>query len=189
MHFAPDTEDTLNFTVDLINSRPTASRTGLDELTTTTQLTALLDRHRYSGRFDRDEAERREVVDTRERLRRVWMLGRDDAVTEVNAMLREASALTQLARHDDLDWHLHATPADAPLAERIRVEVSLAFADVIRMDEMGRLRECEAPDCEGVLVDLSRNGSKRFCTVRCGNRMNMIAFRERSSILANAVDM
>jgi predicted RNA-binding Zn ribbon-like protein len=28
-------------------------------------------------------------------------------------------------------------------------------------------------------VDLSRNGSKRFCSVRCGNRMNMVAFRER----------
>jgi predicted RNA-binding Zn ribbon-like protein len=38
---------------------------------------------------------------------------------------------------------------------------------------------CAAHDCEGVLVDLSRNGSKRFCTVRCGNRMNMIAYRER----------
>ena len=74
-----------------------------------------------------------------------------------------------------------ATAAEAPLAERIRVEASLALADVIRMNEMGRLRVCEADDCTGLVLDLSRNGSKRFCSVRCGNRMNMIAFRQRKA--------
>jgi predicted RNA-binding Zn ribbon-like protein len=47
------------------------------------------------------------------------------------------------------------------------------------MNEMDRLRICAADDCAGLLLDLSRNGLKRFCSVRCGNRMNMIAFRER----------
>jgi predicted RNA-binding Zn ribbon-like protein len=50
---------------------------------------------------------------------------------------------------------------------------------------MGRLRSCEAEDCDGVLLDLSRNGSKRFCSIRCGNRMNMIAFRQRAAEEAN----
>jgi predicted RNA-binding Zn ribbon-like protein len=49
------------------------------------------------------------------------------------------------------------------------------------MDATERLRVCAAPDCTGLLVDLSRNGSKRFCSVRCGNRVNMIAFRERAA--------
>ncbi len=84
-------------------------------------------------------------------------------------------------RHDEFDWHIHATPLDAPLAERIRVEVALALVDIIRAGATDRLRVCEAHDCEGVLVDLSRNGSKRFCSVRCGNRMNMIAYRERQA--------
>ena len=52
---------------------------------------------------------------------------------------------------------------------------------MIRSDEMTRLRTCGAPDCEGIFADLSRNGSKRFCSVRCGNRVNMIAFRERAA--------
>ena len=63
--------------------------------------------------------------------------------------------------------------------ERLRVEASLALMDVIRMDEMRRLRICEADDCAGLILDLSRNGSKRFCSARCGSRMNMIAFRKR----------
>ena len=177
MRFAPDTEDTLEFLVDLINT--SGSRTGVDELATPAQLTVLLDKHGYSGRFDQDEAELAEVKAARELLARVWRLEVEDAVVEVNRMLQDASALPFLIKHDRFDWHLHATPPDAPLAERMRVEVALALADVIRSQATDRLRVCEAYDCEGVLLDLSRNGSKRFCSVRCGNRMNMVAFRER----------
>ncbi|MGO1050184.1 CGNR zinc finger domain-containing protein [Crossiella sp. CA198] len=181
MHFAPDTQEALEFVALLGNTAPGASRSGTDELATVEQLADLLARHTYSGRIDHDEAELREVRITRELLRQVWTLDRDDAVEVVNRMLREARALPYLTRHDGLDWHIHATAPEAPLAERIRVEAALGLIDVIRMDEMGRLRVCAAPDCTGLLLDLSRNGLKRFCTVRCGNRMNMIAFRERQS--------
>lgn len=179
MHFAPDTEDTLEFLTALANTHPSASRSGDDELATQAQLVALLDEHGYTGRFDRDDAELREVHETRDRVRAVWSMTRDEAVEEVNAWLRDASALPFLIRHDRFDWHLHATEADAPLAERIRVEGALAFADVIRSDEMARMRVCGAEDCTGVLLDLSRNGSRRFCSVRCGNRVNQQGYRER----------
>lgn len=179
MRFAPDTEDSLAFVVALCNTEPSASRSGTDELATVAQLGALLSHYLYSGRIDHDEAELRDVHRTRALLRRVWTLDRDDAVEEVNKMLRDAKALPYLVRHDSLDWHMHATEPSSPLAERIRVEAALALMDVIRMNEMDRLRICAADDCTGLLLDLSRNGLKRFCSVRCGNRMNMIAFRER----------
>lgn len=180
MHFAPDTENTLEFAVTLANTHPSASRSRIDELATPADLTALLDAVTYSGRFDRDVAELLEVKQTRDHLRRIWTLDADDAVIEVNAMLRDASALPFLTRHHHFGWHLHATDSEAPLAERMRVEVALALVDVIRTDETGRMRVCAAPDCEGLLVDLSRNGSKRFCSIRCGNRMNQLAHRERA---------
>ncbi|WP_411700949.1 CGNR zinc finger domain-containing protein [Conyzicola sp.] len=179
MHFAPDTEDSLDFVVALGNTDPRASRSGDDELSTPRQLAELIALHGYTGRVDGDDAELEEVRGARALLRRVWTLDREEAVVEVNTMLRSAKALPQLARHGGYDWHMHATAPDAPLAERIRVEASLALIDVIRMDEMPRLRVCGADDCEGLFLDLSRNGSKRFCSVRCGNRVNMIAFRER----------
>ena len=181
MLFAPDTEEALAVVVALANTAPGASRSGTDELSTVAELGALLDRFVYSGRIDRDEAELRGVRETRDLLREVWTLDRDDAVAAVNRMLREARALPYLTRHDGSDWHIHATDPQAPLAERMRVEAALALIDVIRMNEMGRLRICAADDCTGLVLDLSRNGSKRFCTVRCGNRMNMIAFRERAA--------
>ncbi|MFJ8896504.1 CGNR zinc finger domain-containing protein [Leifsonia sp. NPDC102414] len=179
MHFAPDTEDALVFAVALCNTVPTASRSGDDELATADQVADFVIAQQYSGRIDRNATELGEVHETRERLRRTWSLSRDDAAVEVNAMLADANARPYLMRHDGFDWHLHATAQDAPLAERIRVEVALALVDVIRSGETGRLRVCAADDCTGLLLDLSRNGSKRFCSVRCGNRMNMVAFRKR----------
>ncbi|GLY15378.1 CGNR zinc finger domain-containing protein [Kineosporia rhizophila] len=180
MHFAPDTEEALEFLVELGNTDPGASRSGHDELATVADLAAILGRYVFSGRFDRDEAELQAVRETRTQLRRLWMLERDAAVAEVNRLLREAGALPQLVRHGGSDWHLHGVDPQAPLAVRMQVEAALAFVDVIRTDAGGRLRVCAAGDCTGLLLDLSRNGSKRFCSVRCGNRMNMIAFRKRS---------
>jgi predicted RNA-binding Zn ribbon-like protein len=180
LHFAPDTELTLEFTVALADTMPTASRSGDDELVTVEQLDALVDRWTWSGRRDHDERELREVREIRDLLAALWTLPTDEAVPIINQMLADAHALPHLHRHDGFDWHLHATEPDAPFAERIRVEIALALVDVIRSGEQQRLRVCEADDCEGLFVDLSRNGSKRFCSVRCGNRMNMIAFRERS---------
>ncbi|MEU7474675.1 CGNR zinc finger domain-containing protein [Lentzea sp. NPDC042327] len=179
MRFAPDTEVSLAFVVDLCNTDPSASRSGADELATVEQLSELVTRVGFTGRIDRDEAELREVQEARAQLRHAWTLSRDDAVEVVNKMLRDAKALPHLVRHDTQDWHMHATEPGSPLAERIRVEAALALIDVIRMDEVDRLRICAADDCAGLLLDLSRNGLKRFCSVRCGNRMNMIAFRER----------
>ncbi|MEQ1737191.1 MAG: CGNR zinc finger domain-containing protein [Rhodoglobus sp.] len=181
MHFAPDTELTLEFTVALADTIPTATRSGEDELTTIAQLDALVDRWKWSGRRDHDVRELREVREIRDLLPALWTLPTDDAVVIVNKMLADANALPHLYRHDDFDWHLHGTEPDAPFAERVRVEIALALVDVIRSGETHRLRVCEADDCEGLFVDMSRNGSKRFCSVRCGNRMNMIAFRERQA--------
>ena len=167
--------------VDLVNTLPGASRSGADELSATGELTELLTRHSYSGRFDRDTAELAQVVESRTLLRRIWALDADEAVPFVNQMFADANTLLYLAKHDHFDWHLHATEPDAPLVERIIGEAAIAFADMIRSQEWPRLRECDADDCDGVLADLSRNGSKRFCSIRCGNRMNMVAFRERQS--------
>ncbi|HRN28496.1 MAG TPA: CGNR zinc finger domain-containing protein [Terrimesophilobacter sp.] len=179
MLFAPDTVESLRFAVELVNTHPGASRSGTDELSTPRELMAMVTSVGYTGRFDRDEAELADVVATRQLLHDVWELPRDDAVPIVNRMLSDASAEPFLVRHDGLDWHLHATDASAPLAERIRVEVALALIDMIRSNEWGRLRSCAADDCTGILVDLSRNGSKRYCSVRCSNRVNMVEHRAR----------
>lgn len=181
MHFTPDAEAGLAFLVSLGNTAPEASRSGVDELATTAELTALVDSHGYSGRFDRDEAELASVLVVRDELRAIWMLPRDELVGEINRWLRQVNALPVLVRHDRFDWHLHATVDEAPLSDRMRAEGALALAEVVRARATDRMRVCAADDCRGLLVDQSRNGSKRFCSVRCGNRVNQQGFRERMS--------
>ena len=85
-----------------------------------------------------------------------------------------------LTKHDEWDWHLHLTGPGAPLAERIGAEAAMGFLDLVRADDLDRLRICAADDCTDVLVDLSKNRSKRYCdTGNCGNRTNVAAYRAR----------
>lgn len=179
MRFSDDTEQALAFVVALVNTAAGASASGDDELAAPEQLDRLLDEHSYSGRRDGDARELGEVRRSRARLGRFWQSGTEESVELVNRMLSGARALPRLVRHDHLDWHIHATEPDAPLAQRIEVEAALAIADVIRAGASDQLRTCAADGCGGVFVDLSRNGSKRFCSVRCGNRTNVSAYRER----------
>ena len=182
MVFAYDTEATLVFAATLVNTAPGVANSADDELASIPSLVELLDENQYSGRRDLDDAELEAVRGLREEFRLFWTSSRDEAVDLVNGMLRDARALPQLVRHDDWDWHLHATESDAPLATRMRVEVAMAVVDVLRSDETDRLRLCAADDCTGVLVDLSRNRSKRYCDAgNCGNRMNVIAYRARQA--------
>jgi predicted RNA-binding Zn ribbon-like protein len=174
MLFAHDTEVSLQAAVVLVNSAEEP-----DTLETITDLDEFWSQFEYSGRHDRDRAELEEVRALRPVLRRLLLASRDEAVGIVNRMLAEAQALPQLVRHDDWDWHLHAVEPDAPLATRITVETAMAMIDVIRADEMSRLGVCADATCQGVVLDLSRNRSRRFCSTTCGNRNAVAAYRAR----------
>ena len=151
----------------------------LDELEGIEELDAFYAAHEYTGRRDGDRAELDAVRRLRPRLRALLTSDRDDAVAIVNEMLAEANALPQLVRHDHWDWHLHAVDPQAPLATRIAVETAMAMVDVIRADELSRLGSCADEGCDGIVLDLSRNRSKRFCGTACGNRNAVAAYRAR----------
>jgi predicted RNA-binding Zn ribbon-like protein len=177
MLFAHDSERALAEAAALVN---TAGLDG-DTLVTLADLDDFLARSPYSGVVRQSHEELESVRALRPRLRKFWTIkDRDEAAALVNQILDEADARPYLARHDEWDWHLHVTRPDAPLADRIAAEAAMAFLDLIRADALGRLRICAADDCEDVLVDLSKNSSKRYCdTGNCGNRANVAAYRAR----------
>lgn len=182
MIFTHDTELSLACAAALVNTVPTASKSGDDELATTADLVGFLDDQEFTGSRAGTREELDAVRALRPRLRALWSADRETAVDEINALLREGAALPQLRRHDGYDWHIHATEAEAPVVTRLQVEAAMALVDVVRADEWQRMRVCEASDCDAVLVDLSRNRSKRYCDVgNCGNRMNVNAYRERKA--------
>ena len=176
MTFTHDTAVSLQSAVTLVNSAEEP-----DTLTTVEELDAFYAEFEFTGRRDRDQAELEAVRAVRPALRELLTSSRDDAVGIVNRMLAEARALPQLTRHDNFDWHLHAVDPQAPLVTRIVVETAMAMVDVIRADEMTRLGICADDDCEGIVLDLSRNRSRRFCSAACGNRNAVAAYRARQS--------
>lgn len=150
-------------------------------LTTVAELDAFLSDFGYTGRRDGDQAELDAVRAILPLLRDLLTSDRDRAAELVNEMLLGARALPQLQRHDGFDWHLHAIAPDRPLADRIIVETAMAMVDVIRADEMSRLGICADEDCQGLVLDLSRNRSRRFCSTACGNRNAVAAYRARQA--------
>lgn len=175
MLFAHDTEVSLAAAADLVNT----GRNGAEELPDMAALDRFVARWRWTGARAYDQAELEAVRRLRLRLGRIWEMTADQAAGLVNTLLREASALPQLVKHDGWDYHIHATPAEAPLADRIAVDAAMAFADVIRSGQLERLRVCAADDCGNVHVDLSKNRSRRFCGTACANRVNVAAYRTR----------
>jgi len=173
--FAHDTEIALAAAAALVNTQQPER----DELADLASLDAFVQQWGWTGSRRGDAAELAAVHQLRPRLRRLWQLDEDGVVELVNQMLRESSALPQLVAHDDWGYHLHATPSQAPLADRMAVEAAMAFVDVVRQQELDRLRTCGADDCDDVLVDLSKNRSRRYCSTSCSNRVNVAAFRAR----------
>lgn len=196
MVFTHDTRVALRSAAALVNTLPDSLRD--DRLGELSALEDFVAQQRWTGPHARTQAELEAVRALRPRLRRLWTLvgadtgtetgtetgtgtdtGSSGLVTEVNAILAEAGALPQLVEHDGFGWHIHATAAGAPLQTRMSVEAAMAFVDVIRLGELDRLTICAADDCGAVVVDLSRNRSRRFCEAGCGNRENVRAYRER----------
>lgn len=178
MIFAHDTEVALAATAALVN---TADPEALPDLAA---LNAFTSEWSWTGSRGHDTAELRAVRALRPRLRRVWErgeAGEDEVVEIVNRLLRDARALPQLVRHDAWDYHLHATSPEAPLATRMAVESAMAFVDLVRGKELSRLRFCAYDGCDNVVVDLSKNRSRRFCEAGCGNRAAVAAYRARQA--------
>ena len=176
MVFTHDTELGLRAAVALVNSASAP-----DTLTSVAELDAYLERFQYTGRHERTRAELDEVRALRPRLRELLTAERDRAAELVNGLLREHGAIPQLVRHPSQDWHIHATSPEDPLATRIAVESAMAMVDVVRGDEMSRLGVCADADCDGIVLDLSRNRSRRYCSTLCSNRNAVAAYRARSS--------
>ena len=181
--FTHDAEEALKWGAELVNTMPGSvpADSSPDTLTTLDELRHFFEGKPWTGRFDRDVAELEAVRALRPQLRRFWESGESEVVEALNAMLADAHAVPRLVDHDGIGWHVHATPLDAPLAQRMSVEFAFAMIDVVRADGLDRLRVCEAEDCDDVVVDLSKNRSRRYCDGGCAAKAHTAAYRARKA--------
>lgn len=173
MPFTHYTVVTLQSLAALVNSRRPES------LATMADLDEYCLRWKWSGSRTRQPAELEQVRSVRDRMAGFWNADEEGVVVLLNALLAEATALPQLVKHDEFDWHIHATTADEPLSVRMTVDFAMAMVDVVMAGELDRLSRCAADDCDDVVIDLSKNRSRKFCDSGCGNRTNVAAYRAR----------
>jgi CGNR zinc finger/Putative stress-induced transcription regulator len=177
--FGHDTEHALDCIVDLVNTAPSASTD--ERLPDLAALATFVADHRVSEVGHLTGADLRAVQGLRSALGAVFDCDDDaSAAAAVNALVAGAGVTPRLTDHDGYSWHIHYFVPGTSLAEHLITDCGMALAHVVAAGERERLRRCAAPDCSQVLVDLSRNRSKRYCDARtCGNRLHVAAYRER----------
>ncbi|PZS16792.1 MAG: hypothetical protein DLM60_14910 [Pseudonocardiales bacterium] len=104
----------------------------------------------------------------------------DDAAGVLNVLLAQSGARPHLHRHPPAPWHLHFHLPEAGPVEGWTAGCATGLAHVLGSEHAGRLGTCAAPACERVFVDISRNGSRRFCNTACQNRVKAATHRARS---------
>lgn len=97
----------------------------------------------------------------------------------VNQRLGQAMSHARIARGaEGYEWTWEPPEMlDAPLWP-----VMHDAGELLASDSRERLRECASAACGWFFLDLTRNGSRRWCTMSgCGNRAKVRRFRDRTS--------
>ncbi len=177
MLFSHDTEHALGVVVALVNSKTSVG----DLLDDPADLKTFIGVQRVSEVGAVDRTDLTAVRRLRGRFRAVFTATSDaQAAALVNDLVAEAPVTPRLTAHDGYAWHVHYFAPGATVSEHLAVDGGMALARVIASGERQRLHTCEAADCDQVLVDLSRNRSRRYCDARtCGNRTHVAAYRQR----------
>ncbi|GAA1247885.1 putative RNA-binding Zn ribbon-like protein [Microbacterium phyllosphaerae] len=98
----------------------------------------------------------------------------------LNAQMAKAAAYPRLTNHDGEGWHLHYRDDVQSLPYVLRAIFAVGTSLHLVTRGMDRLGRCEASPCTNVVVDVTRNGRQRFCSVRCANRAAVRRHRARA---------
>ncbi len=101
----------------------------------------------------------------------------DGAADRLNQLLLEHPAHPHLAKEDGR-WRLHHHPVEADLVPMWTAICAEGLARVVGNGDAHRLGTCAA--CGRVFLDVSKNASRRFCSLTCQNRVKAAAFRARA---------
>ena len=128
------------------------------------------------------EAELADLRDWTARLRSVFEPRAEAERAElVNDLLVESDCRPRLLSHDGLPYHLHYRPLAGDLAARVKAFTAAGLAYLIAEGWSSRLGRCQRESCGTAFVDTSRNGTRRFCSTACQNRVKAAAFRARKT--------
>lgn len=172
MHLNPYGEYAVLLAASLANDWP-ADRAGIEQRTRELGMTMTFqagpDDHREVRAVIDDWLR---IVDESDPARRAELL---------NTQMAQAAAYPRLTDHDGEGWHLHYRDDVDSLPFVLRAILNVGTALHLVTRGMNRLGRCDASPCTNVVVDVTRNGRQRFCSVRCANRAAVRRHRARGA--------
>jgi predicted RNA-binding Zn ribbon-like protein len=157
--------------VRLVNTTSLGHEGG-DQLTTLDGLRALVaDREHLNHGVTRRDLE--ELRALREEFRAFFTACANDdgaeAADRLNSLLIQHPVHPQLSGHDGQPWHVHFTESGS-MADKYAAGAAMGLA--VRLSELGvdRFGTCQAAPCQGVFIDASEAGSRRYCSHPCADR-------------------
>ncbi|MFE6691211.1 CGNR zinc finger domain-containing protein [Streptomyces sp. NPDC057743] len=129
-----------------------------------------------------NEEDLAQVLALRGELRALLEADSEDRVAEgANALVGRAGAVPSLGRDAEGRWQWYvATGQGASLADELAALIGTGLLGVLRTLGHRRIRHCASPVCDGMFVDTSKAGRRRYCMPElCGNRLNVARHRAR----------
>jgi len=100
---------------------------------------------------------------------------------DLNLLSKEASGFAERVQLQQLGDRFHWNwdgADDAP--DRMLWPVVQSATELLTSDLLSRIRECEGPGCGWIILDQTKNRSRRWCEMKtCGNRAKVRRFYER----------
>ncbi len=99
----------------------------------------------------------------------------------LNLMLAEHSEHPRLTDHAGDGWHVHFR-ADRSLGGLLAALITVGTALHLAHRQLEGLGRCEGGGCTRIYADVSRNGTQRYCSTRCGSRAAVRRHRSRTAV-------
>lgn len=118
----------------------------------------------------------------RQEIRAVLEATTDDHVVEgATALVARDTVVPTLLRDADDHWQWGlTTSSQASVAAELAVLTGSGLLGALRALSHDRFRHCASPECDGMFVDTSKAGRRRYCMPDvCGNRINVARHRAR----------
>jgi predicted RNA-binding Zn ribbon-like protein len=100
----------------------------------------------------------------------------DTFAAAVNPLLARSAGGWQMVAGAGGDWALGPV-APQRAADWFGARAARGLAELVIAYGIERLHLCAADDCLRAVVDVSRNGARRYCSRTCANRTNMRRYR------------
>jgi predicted RNA-binding Zn ribbon-like protein len=168
-------DDPVRLAVDLVNTWDTLEAEP-ELLRDAASLRRFLGRRGFRPSVRAGSRELAEVRDLRDSLRAAFTAGNEDeAVRELNGVLRQSGAKPQFVRHAG-EWRVEWS---GRLTDTIASATAMSLLEAIRTDGWERFGLCAGAPCCCVFVDRSKNRSRRFCSDLCADRVAQALHRRR----------